>query len=222
MKRLRLAIHSPTRLLLEIALVASLLGVQPALAQSDPEISFDPAKGLLTLHVVDAPLGVLLDAIGEAADIEIVKHGEHSAPMTIDLVEVPLQAALTELLGRGNYTMQQDPESGRPLKIWLMSEGDRRSAARIRAAPRPTATPSPGTEQTAPKGEAPDDVRELIKQWFDASTLSAEERAELKAIRKELVEGQIGEELGVTADDRQKLLEMLDDLEAGRDIAIER
>jgi hypothetical protein len=60
----------------------------------------------------------------------LFRQEKHTTPVTVDLVDVPVKTALERLLGRSNYTMQEDSTTGLPVKVWLMSTVDRQVIVR--------------------------------------------------------------------------------------------
>jgi hypothetical protein len=111
--------------MLAMGLFFALAFARPASPQDGLEVSFSSDQGSITLHAADVPLDQVLDAVGEAAGIELIRQEKHTTPVTVDLVDVPVKTALERLLGRSNYTMQEDSTTGLPVKVWLMSTIDR-------------------------------------------------------------------------------------------------
>jgi hypothetical protein len=113
------------KFLLAMGLFFTLSFARSASPQDALEVSFSPDQGSITLHAVDVPLDQVLDAVGEAAGIELIMQERQATPVTVDLVDVPVKAVLERLLGHSNYTMQEDSTTGLPVKVWLMSTVDR-------------------------------------------------------------------------------------------------
>jgi hypothetical protein len=113
------------KFLLAMGLFFALAFALSASPQDGLEVSFSSDQGSITLHAVDVPLDQVLDAVSEAVGIELIRQEKHATPVTVDLVDVPVKAVLERLLGRNNYTMQEDSTTGLPVKVWLMSTVDR-------------------------------------------------------------------------------------------------
>jgi hypothetical protein len=118
------------KFLLAMGLFFALAFALSASPQDGLEVSFSSDQGSITLHAVDVPLDQVLDAVSEAVGIELIRQEKHATPVTVDLVDVPVKAVLERLLGRNNYTMQEDSTTGLPVKVWLMSTVDRQVIVR--------------------------------------------------------------------------------------------
>jgi hypothetical protein len=125
MGNLRLPSGFQSKFLLAMGLFFALAFARSASPQDGLEVSFSSDQGSITLHAVDVPLDQVLDAVGDAAGIELIRQEKHAMPVTVDLVDVPVKTVLERLLGRSNYTMQEDSTTGLPVKVWLMSTVDR-------------------------------------------------------------------------------------------------
>jgi len=186
-----------------IVLLMLLLLGPPALAQDDLDVSFARDQGSISLHAIQVPLDEVLDAIGEATDIEIITQEDIVTPVTIDLVDLPLKAALARLLGRNNYVMKEDPETGLPVSVWLMPNADLDAIARAREAQQ-SAKKSKEASKQAPSREA-----------GDSEGLSTQLRAALRQLGGTDSELEALDKFGLTPEEQDELLEMFDEMEAG-------
>jgi hypothetical protein len=183
-------------------LISLLLG-PPALAQDDLDVSFARDQGSISLHAVQVPLDEVLDAIGEATGIEIITQEDIVTPVTIDLVDLPLKAALARLLGRNNYVMKEDPETGLPVRVWLMPNADLDAITRAREA-RQSAKKAKQAPEQAPSRDA-----------GDSEGLSSQLRAALRQLGGTDSELEALDKFGLTPEEQDELLEMFDEMEAG-------
>jgi hypothetical protein len=92
----------------------------------------------LTARVRGAPLDCVLAEVASLVGME-VRGGVDDASVSSDLVDMPLAAALSRLLGSRSYFLQL--EGDRPLRLTFLGSID---------APRSAATARPGTSAVAP------------------------------------------------------------------------
>jgi hypothetical protein len=187
-------------------LFAVLFSAQSTLAQDDLDVEFLRDQGMINVHAVEVPFDEVLDAIGEAAGIGIIRHTTDDTPVTLDVVGVPVKIALKQLLGRGNYAMKEDPQTHLPVQIWVMSTASSEAIARLRQAQRSMeeAKAKEASEQTSHQREATDSS----EFWQDL-------RSQLQAPAQGEPDHEILKNLGLTREEREELLRMLDKMEAG-------
>jgi hypothetical protein len=68
--------------------------------------------GFLTLNTVDAPLGVVIQRIGEQADFSVYGHDELVEPVTWSITEVPLDIALRRITRGISFVSVYAPSGG--------------------------------------------------------------------------------------------------------------
>lgn len=161
------------------------------------EVDYDKAADNISIYADDVPLDEVLDAIGKSTGIEMVRSRRFDAPVRIDLIDVPIRAALEEVLAGHNHTLTQDPQSGRPLKLWLMSTADPAVLERARRPP-----PPPVIEDK--DARPPDDQNEIARQL----------REEILDLGAGETEADTLEKLGLNAAELEELLHLLDELDA--------
>lgn len=172
-------------------------------------IIYDVEQDRLTVQVDEMPLEEVLQAIGEAAEIEILMRARQDAVVSANIDQQPLAGALKELLGRRNFAMQQDPVTKRPTKVWLMSKVDTATLERLRAAARTAPSESALAEPVAVEGtSAADSARDMAK-------VAEEIRAELRQMAGGATDREALAELGLSDEEQDELLQMLDEMSAG-------
>ncbi|MFB1490542.1 MAG: hypothetical protein AADX96_24770 [Thiocapsa sp. C3-sup] len=196
--------HRPTaqrclRSILLSSAFTAVLTLGPSIAgEQGLEVEYDMAEGSISLYADDTPLDEVLDAIGESTGIEIVRSRRFATPVRIDLSDVPIRAALDEVLAGYNHTLALDPQSGRPLKLWLMSTAD---PAVLERARRPPPSPVIVDEDAPP----PDDQNEIARQLREEILALGEGESEVDILGK----------LGLNAEELEELLHLIDEMEDG-------
>jgi hypothetical protein len=164
------------KFLLALGLFFALAFARSASPQDGLEVSFSDDQGSITLHAVDVPLGQVLDAVGEVAGIELIRQEKYATPVTVDFVDVPVKTVLERLLGRSNYTMQEDSTTGLPVKVWLMSTVDREVIVRQLEAERRR------EEQIARELEAQRSREEQITRQLETQRSATEDERAPKGV----------------------------------------
>jgi hypothetical protein len=191
-------------------LFAVLFSAQSTLAQDDLEVEFLRDQGMISVHAVEVPFDEVLDAIGEAAGIGIIRHATDDTPVTLDVVGVPVKIALKRLLGRGNYAMKEDPQTNLPVQIWVMSTASSEAIARMRQAQR-------SREEARAKAKETSERASHQREATDSSEIWQDLRSQLQAPAEGEPDHEILKNLGLTREEREELLRMLDKMEAGDD-----
>ena len=78
-------------------------------------------EGLLTFNARGAPLADVLRAIGEKADFTVIIRGNLSTPVTRSLSDIPLEKAISRLVGENTWLM-----------IYRPSDSERQASAPLR------------------------------------------------------------------------------------------
>ena len=193
-------------------LFAVLFSARSTLAQDDLEVEFLRDQGMISVHAVEVPFDEVLDAIGEAAGIGIIRHATDDTPITLDVVGMPVKLALKQLLGRGNYAMKEDPQTHLPVQIWVMSTASSEAIARLHQAQR-------SREEEEAKAKAKEASERALhqKEATDSSESWQDLRSQLQAPAEGEPDHEILKNLGLTREEREELLRMLDKMEAGDD-----
>ena len=136
---------------------AGVLGVGLSYAQAAQAEESSPAsitlhveRGLLSVDARKAPLGDVLDAIAEQADIRLITKGDLDTPVTWSFVGVPVNPGIRRLLGNISsvliYAPSDDGEMGRLVTIHTL----RRKADRADDSNPPTHQ-TPNAEGSQPR-----------------------------------------------------------------------
>jgi hypothetical protein len=185
-----------------VALAATAWSGTPLSADGVPTVAYDPVAGTLAIEADGVSLDAVLQAVGRAADMEIVTYGQNDALVSIELADLPIRAALARLLDEHSYTLKQDPVSGRPVKLWLMTPTDPAELESARRAAQEKARLSAAPQQKTP----PEPIE---------SEIARDLREELRALSDGGSEEEILQELGLDEQEREQLLRALDQMEAG-------
>lgn len=81
------------------------------------------ANGTVTVHVVDADLTGVIKTLGERAAPPFTVTAFHSRKVTADFLDIPIVDALHRLIQK-NYTLILDKKTRRPLKVFLLNDGE--------------------------------------------------------------------------------------------------
>jgi hypothetical protein len=141
-----------------VTLLAMLAAAASSAARAQGlQIDYDAAADTVSLQAAGVPFHEVLEALAEHAEIELDLPRRPKTPIRIDLTDVPLRTALDELLSGYNYTMTQDGQTGRPVKLWLMSAdgpAPPEPASGALPAPPPPPPPPPAAAPPIPGADA--------------------------------------------------------------------
>ena len=146
-KRRRHVARSASAVLLAGLIAGTAAPVEAAQA-ADLRVEF--RHGLLTVAARDAPVGAVLEAVGNAAGFEIRPVVETSATFTGDFASLPLADGLGRLLRTWSFALHYD-DAGNPDLLVLLPPGrygaEAPRAAAAPAAPAEAAQASPAQEE---------------------------------------------------------------------------
>ncbi len=117
--------------------------------RSPASIAVHVERGLLSVDAREAPLGDVLEAIAEQADIRLDTKGDLNIPVTWSFVGVPVNQGIQRLLGNISsvliYAPSDDGEMGRLVAIHTLRRNSDRADDSMRVA---RTIPTPPTHQT--------------------------------------------------------------------------
>ncbi len=125
---------------------------------SPASIAVHVERGLLSVDARKAPLGDVLEAIAEQADIRLVTKGDLDTPVTWSFVGVPVNQGIQRLLGNISsvliYAPSDDGEMGRLVAIHTLRRKADRADDSMRVArtiPTPPTPQTPNAEGSQPR-----------------------------------------------------------------------
>jgi len=104
--------------------LAGMLMVWILLAAASPSMKVEVDSDMLTVHVRDAVLSQVLEAIGEKADLNFIAIGETNiaeATVSADITNLPLEQGITRLLAGWDYALVRDKKTMRLKEIYIIA-----------------------------------------------------------------------------------------------------
>jgi hypothetical protein len=101
-----------------------LLIVWIVLTGASPSMKVEMHSDMLTIHVRDAALSQVLEAIGEGAGLKFIAVGKNNIAevhVSDDFTDLPLEEGVARLLAGWDYALIRDKETMRPKEIYIVT-----------------------------------------------------------------------------------------------------
>lgn len=184
--------------------ILALLILATTVSAQNPLVEYDEASRQLSVHAEEARLSDILNEVGKALNIEVDMNPRAGGVVTIDVENLPVQAALKELLTGYSYSLQQEPGADIPKRIWVLSQADPAAIEAARLKREREAARREAQERRAERAEASRQARTET----DPAPVDPPTQEELDQLVEELEKME-----DISEDEREELLDALNDPE---------